>query len=124
DIAGNVQDGVHIASIGGTWMALVYGFAGMRDFGGYVSFNPRPLPGKVERIRFPLTIRGQMLEVDMNRESVTYSLREGDGLVIRHGGQEIKVSRDAPVSKPLHTAGRADAPKVKRKGRVKKRNDK
>ena len=32
--------GAHIASIGGTWMALIYGFAGMRDAGGRVSFRP------------------------------------------------------------------------------------
>jgi alpha,alpha-trehalose phosphorylase len=105
DIAGNVQDGIHIASIGGTWMATVYGLAGMRDYGGQVSFNPRPLPGGMKRIRFPLTIRGHVLEVSIDRESVTYSLREGDGLVIRHKDEEIRLSPDArsavrPLLKP------------------------
>ena len=98
DIAGNVEDGVHIASIGGTWMAAVYGLAGMRDYDGHVSFNPRPLPPGPKRIRFPLTIRGQVLGVSMDRESITYSLREGDGLVIRHGDKEIHLSPDAPTS--------------------------
>jgi len=105
DIAGNVQDGIHIASIGGTWMAAVYGLAGMRDYGGQMSFNPRPLPGGMKRIRFPLTIRGQVLEVNIERESVTYSLREGDGLVFRYGDEEIRLSPDArsavrPLLKP------------------------
>ncbi|MFQ5798855.1 MAG: glycoside hydrolase family 65 protein [Bacteroidota bacterium] len=103
DIAGNVQDGIHIASIGGTWMAAVYGLAGMRDHDGHVSFNPRPLPGKMKRIRFPLTIRGQVLEVEIDRESVTYSLREGEGIVIRHGGEEIRLSPDAPISARPHS---------------------
>ena len=103
DIAGNVQDGIHIASIGGTWMAAVYGLAGMRDYDGHVSFNPRPLPGKMKRIRFPLTIRGRVLEVEIDRESVTYSLREGDGLVIRHGKEEIRLSPDAPISARPHS---------------------
>jgi alpha,alpha-trehalose phosphorylase len=98
DIAGNVQDGIHIATIGGTWMAAVYGIAGMRDYDGHLSFNPRSLPGKMKRVRFPLTIRGQVLEVKMDRESVTYSLREGEGLVIRHGGEEIRLSPHAPIS--------------------------
>jgi len=102
DVAGNVEDGVHIASIGGTWMAAVHGIAGMRDYDGHLSFNPRSLPGKMKRIRFPLTIRGQVLEVNMDRESITYSLREGEGLVIRHGGEEIRLSPDAPISvRPL-----------------------
>ena len=89
DVAGNVEDGVHIASIGGTWLATVYGFAGMRDYDGQVSFNP-------------LTIRGQMLEVSIERESVTYSLREGDGLEIRHGDEEIRLSPEAPVAVRQH----------------------
>jgi alpha,alpha-trehalose phosphorylase len=31
DIGGNVRDGCLIASMGGTWMVIVYGFAGIRD---------------------------------------------------------------------------------------------
>jgi len=31
DVGGNVKDGCHIASMGGTWMMLTYGFGGMRD---------------------------------------------------------------------------------------------
>ena len=124
DVAGNTQDGIHIASVGGTWMAMVYGFAGMRDYDGHLSFNPRPLPRRVERIRFPLTIRGQVLEVDIDRKSVRYSLREGDGLVIRHWDEEIRLSPGAPFSAPLSATGRRDTPKAKRKGRAKKRNAK
>jgi alpha,alpha-trehalose phosphorylase len=112
DIAGNVQDGIHIASIGGTWMATVYGLAGMRDYGGQVSFNPRPLPGGMKRIRFPLAIRGQVLEVNIDRQSVTYSLREGDGLVFRYGDEEIRLSPDArsavrPLLKPKRAKRKA-----------------
>ena len=41
DVAGNVQDGCHVASMGGFWMTLIYGFAGMRDAGGRISFAPK-----------------------------------------------------------------------------------
>jgi alpha,alpha-trehalose phosphorylase len=80
-------------------MAVVYGFAGMRDYGGQISFHPRLAPKqkrKLSLVRFPLTIRGQMLEVEVDQESVTYSLREGEGLVIRHEGEEIRLSPEAP----------------------------
>jgi len=120
DIAGNVEDGVHIASIGGTWMALVYGFAGMRDYNGQVSFNPRPLPGRVERIRFPLTIRGQVLEVDIDRKAIKYSLREGEGLVIRHEGEEIRLSPDSPNSVRDCWKPKLNVPKAKRRTRGQK----
>ena len=42
DVGGNVMHGAHIASIGGTWMALIYGFAGMRDAGGRVLVPAQP----------------------------------------------------------------------------------
>jgi alpha,alpha-trehalose phosphorylase len=44
DVGGNVKDGCHIASMDGTWMVLAYGFGGLRDYGGSLSFRPqRPL---------------------------------------------------------------------------------
>src|SRR5690606_9620852 len=44
DVGGNMRHGAHIASIGGTWMALTYGFGGLRDHGGRISFRPRLPP--------------------------------------------------------------------------------
>src|SRR6266850_1870621 len=41
DVGGNVKDGCHIAAMGGTWMMLTYGFGGMRDDDGTLSFWPR-----------------------------------------------------------------------------------
>jgi alpha,alpha-trehalose phosphorylase len=38
DVGGNVKDGCHIASMGGTWMMLTYGLGGMRDDDGMLSF--------------------------------------------------------------------------------------
>ena len=35
------RDGVHVASTGGIWNALVFGFGGMRDHGGKITFDPR-----------------------------------------------------------------------------------
>ena len=41
DVHGNTVDGLHVASTGGVWNALVSGFGGMRDHGGELSFDPR-----------------------------------------------------------------------------------
>ncbi len=102
DVAGNVQDGCHIASMGGTWMAVIYGLAGMRDWNGHVSFRPK-VPQRVEGFRFPLTIQGQVLEVNIQQEATTYALREGDGLVIRHEDEEVRLSPDVPVVVKPHS---------------------
>ena len=98
DVGGNVRDGVHIASIGGTWMAAVYGLAGMRDYGGTISFNPRKI---VEKLKFPLTIRGQRLLVDVENGQVTYLLQRGEGLTIRHREQELRLTEGKAVTQSI-----------------------
>ncbi len=40
DLEHNTADGVHVASLAGTWLALVCGFGGMRDHSGQLSFAP------------------------------------------------------------------------------------
>lgn len=90
DVGGNVRDGCHIASMGGTWMVAVYGFAGMRDYDGQLSFNPR-IPEQMQQLQFPLTIRGQSLEVTIKQDSASYLLREGTELIIKHQDQELQL---------------------------------
>ncbi len=70
DIAGNTTDGVHMASAGGVWMALVYGFAGMRDVRGTISFDPR-MPKEWSEMKFSLHIRDTVLSVGLSHESIT-----------------------------------------------------
>jgi alpha,alpha-trehalose phosphorylase len=98
DVGGNVKDGCHIASMGGTWMMLVYGFGGMRDDDGILSFWPRRAPQDNAILRFPVTYHGQMLEVEIGVEKVEYTLREGDGLVIRHEQEEVHLTREHPAA--------------------------
>jgi alpha,alpha-trehalose phosphorylase len=98
DVGGNVRDGVHIASIGGTWMAVLYGLAGMRDYNGRLSFDPRPF---VRKLAFALTVRGQRLEVDIEDGKANYLLSQGAGLVIKHRDEEIRLSEGKAVSRTL-----------------------
>jgi alpha,alpha-trehalose phosphorylase len=98
DVGGNVKDGCHIASMGGTWMMLTYGFGGMRDDDGTLSFWPRHAPEDNAILRFPLTYHGQILEVEIGLETVTYTLREGECLVIRHETEEIPLTREHPLA--------------------------
>jgi alpha,alpha-trehalose phosphorylase len=98
DVGGNVKDGCHIASMGGTWMTLTYGFGGMRDDDGTLSFWPRRAPEDNATLRFPLTYRGQTLQVEIGLEKVRYALREGEFLVIRHETEELRLTREHPVA--------------------------
>ena len=62
DVGGNLKDGTHVASVGGTWMAIVYGMAGLRDHDGRISFNPTRI---AKDLRFKLTVRGCRLIVEI-----------------------------------------------------------
>ena len=98
DVGGNVKDGCHIASMGGTWMMLTYGFGGMRDTDGTLSFWPRRAPEENAILRFPLIYRGQMLEIEIGLDRVEYALREGERLVIRHEMEEVELTRENPLA--------------------------
>jgi alpha,alpha-trehalose phosphorylase len=98
DVGGNVKDGCHIASMGGAWMMLAYGFGGMRDHDGTLSFWPRRAPQDNAILRFPVTYRGQILEVEIAQEKVEYTLREGECLVIRHETEKVQLTKEHPVA--------------------------
>jgi len=90
DVGGNVKDGCHIASMGGTWMVVVYGFAGMRDYNGEISFTPN-LPETLTKISFPLQIGLSRLHVTLTQEQVTYSLEGRNPVTIRHCGKPLEL---------------------------------
>jgi alpha,alpha-trehalose phosphorylase len=98
DVGGNVKDGCHIASMGGTWMMLTYGFGGMRDDDGILSFWPRRAPEDNAILQFSVTYRAQNLQVEIGLDKVQYTLRDGEYLVIRHEREEIRLAREKPAA--------------------------
>jgi alpha,alpha-trehalose phosphorylase len=98
DVGGNVKDGCHIASMAGTWMMLTYGFGGMRDDDGTLSFWPRRAPQDNAILRFPVTYHGRMLEIEIALDRVEYALVEGERVAIRHEAEEIVLTRAHPIA--------------------------
>jgi alpha,alpha-trehalose phosphorylase len=97
DLQHNTQDGIHIASLAGTWIAAVAGFGGLRDHDGKLSFAPR-LPQEITRLRFRVRYRGRGLLVDVASRQATYALISGDALEIDHHGQSASVEPDGPLT--------------------------
>jgi alpha,alpha-trehalose phosphorylase len=99
DLQDNTRDGLHLASLAGTWLAVVAGFGGMRDHGGQLSFAPQ-LPVGWERFCFALRWRGMRVAVSVEPEATTYSVRDGAdahaSVVIRHHGEEMTVVEGQP----------------------------
>jgi trehalose/maltose hydrolase-like predicted phosphorylase len=86
-----------MASLAGSWTALVAGFGGLRDDEGVLSLDPH-LPDGISRLRFRLRWREFRLTVDVNHADVTYTVRDGPGtgLTIRHAGEEMELSPEGP----------------------------
>src|SRR5258708_38545291 len=72
DLEHNSSDGIHIASLAGTWIATVCGFGGLRDMDGMLRFSPR-LPERLERLCFRLGFRGRRLMVEGTAPRTAYS---------------------------------------------------
>ncbi|OBK86257.1 glycosyl hydrolase [Mycolicibacter heraklionensis] len=101
DLHDNTRDGLHMASLAGTWLALVAGFGGLRDDAGVLSLDPA-LPDGISRLRFGLRWQGFRVTVDANHSKVTYTLRDGpDGrLTINHADEEVELSTQSPTTLP------------------------
>ncbi|MGY5058467.1 glycoside hydrolase family 65 protein [Streptomyces sp. 900105755] len=109
DLEHNTRDGLHIASLAGTWIALVAGLGGLRRYGGddgrqaLLAFAPR-LPEALSRVAFTLLVRGRRLKVDIGPSQVRYRLVEGEPLVVLHYGEPMSLTPDAPVDRPMPRA--------------------
>ena len=101
DVNGNVAHGVHVAAMAGSWVSLVYGFAGLRDDDGSIAFSPR-LPAAWNRLAFRLLVGGTTLAVTITRHAVRYEAGRGDELDIRHFGRPVP-SRPARRSRSVST---------------------
>ena len=103
DLERNTRDGVHIASLAGTWVAVVGGFAGLRHGDGMVRFAPR-LPEGLARLAFSILIRGQRLRVEITHASARYLVADGEPLQIAHHGAAVKLSAGKPEERPIPAA--------------------
>jgi alpha,alpha-trehalose phosphorylase len=101
NLAGNTADGIHVASCGGVWMALVHGFAGLRDPNGAdLNFTPR-LPAEWDAMRFRLRVRGSHLEIHMTRDATTYRLLGGPPVPLTSDDHPVIVTAEEAVTLPV-----------------------
>ena len=100
DVAGNVSAGVHVASAAGSWMGLVFGFGGVRDFDGQLTIDPH-LPRRFASLGFSLRFHDRQVRVQLTHERERYSLTEGEPLdVVVRGQQYMLTDRRRPRARP------------------------
>ncbi|MDW7671063.1 MAG: glycosyl hydrolase family 65 protein [Bacillota bacterium] len=84
---GNAQHGIHTASMAGTWLSLVAGFAGMRLKDGFISLTPQ-LPPKWQSYGFRLKFRGNCIKITVSDTTVQAELLEGEEMILLLDGKK------------------------------------
>jgi alpha,alpha-trehalose phosphorylase len=92
----DTRDGLHVASLAGTWIALVAGLGGMRERHGTLRFAPQ-LPEGITRLTFGLEYRGRRLRVERTSSSTSYVLTRGDDLELFHFDEAMIASTRRPT---------------------------
>lgn len=109
DVHGNAADGIHVASCGGVWSALVSGFGGMRDYRGDISFDPR-VPAEWGSLTFRLTVRGVHVRVRVTHEELTIVNLNGGGFSCTVQGEAVEVPSGETVTVSLDERAAACRP--------------
>ncbi|KAA9107590.1 glycoside hydrolase family 65 protein [Microbacterium rhizomatis] len=104
DLHHNASDGVHVASAGGVWTALVSGFGGMRDHFGDLSFDPR-LPADWPELAFVLHWQGTRLGITITRDEIRVAASGGAPVGFSVRGAAFVVGDGEEVVVPLADQG-------------------
>jgi alpha,alpha-trehalose phosphorylase len=121
NIQGNSSYGVHVAAMGGTWMAIVNGFAGMRAYNGKLSFAPH-LPSAWQSYSFKILFKGQLLHIQVDANEVRYRLLTGEAIEFEHDKLQINLTKDYPI-KVVPTNGETGLGKQSNKQEARERVD-
>jgi alpha,alpha-trehalose phosphorylase len=104
DLHGNSSDGIHVASTGGIWNALAFGFGGMRDHDGRITFDPR-LPASWDSLTFRVTLRGTRFRVHLTSDEVVFTVETGSGAKLSVRGQDVVLTAESQVTVALEGQG-------------------
>lgn len=99
----DTEDGLHITSMAGSWLAIVYGFAGMRVLDHTIAFSPF-IPKEWDGYSFRIIYREHHLKIDVSQNKLTLS-QQGSNFSIKVYEQFIEVPENGEISIPLMSKG-------------------
>jgi maltose phosphorylase len=92
-----VNEGCHITSMAGTWLAVVQGFGGMRNFDNQLSFNPQ-IPEQWESYSFKINYRDVVIQIFKNHEKTIFSNLSDKNIKINLNGKELVLSAKSTLT--------------------------
>ena len=92
-----VEEGLHITSMAGTWMSIVEGFGGMRIKDGLLSFTPQ-IPKQWDAFSFKINFRNQILKVNVSKKGTEFELEGNKELELLVNNNKILVKPNSLVT--------------------------
>ncbi|QYJ68664.1 glycoside hydrolase family 65 protein [Flavobacterium litorale] len=92
-----VEEGLHITSMAGTWMSIVEGFGGMRVKDDTLHFEPK-IPKQWEGYSFKINFRNQILKVAVHAAATKFTLEGDKELTVFVNGKPVRVEPNALVT--------------------------
>jgi maltose phosphorylase len=92
-----VEEGLHITSMAGTWMSIVEGFGGMRVKNDVLHFEPR-IPKEWNAYSFKINFRNQILKVSVHQNETNFTLEGDTRISVFVNGKEILVEPNSLVT--------------------------
>ena len=92
-----VHEGLHITSMAGTWLAIVQGFGGMRNFDGQLSFHPQ-IPKEWKSYSFKINFRGSTLKIYKSQTECVFTNESDIPAQIFVDGVEKIISKNELVT--------------------------
>jgi len=96
DYNNDTEDGLHITSMGGTWMTIIQGFGGMRIKNGHLSFEPF-IPAKWNKYAFKIKHQNNLFLISVDSEYTTIENVSGNATTIFLNGNKLHINENAKV---------------------------
>jgi maltose phosphorylase len=97
DYNAEVDEGLHITSMAGTWLSVVEGFGGMRIKNDAVYFSPQ-LPKAWTSFSFKINFRGAILELFVSTSESRVTLIEGEPRAVFLNGESVSLTPKSVLS--------------------------
>lgn len=92
----DTEDGLHITSMTGSWLAIVQGFAGMRTANETLSFTPF-IPSTWTDYSFKIVYRNHRLKIEINQSNVIIT-QTGPTLQLKLYGNEVTIPENGELT--------------------------
>lgn len=92
-----VEEGLHITSMAGTWMSIVEGFGGMRVLDDKLHFYPQ-IPAQWDSYSFKINFRNRIIKVMIEKEVAKFHLTGNEEMTIRVNGKRVVLAPGETVS--------------------------